>query len=113
MENIVKNDVHVAAVVLNYNSSSDCRKCVSYLDRQTYPNLSIILVDNASTEQEEADELNRLQQEYNVQVIFSQKIVDSLQEIILVCGQRLRTVQSGCLSSIQMWRYGIWIILPK
>ena len=73
MENIVKNDVHVAAVVLNYNSSSDCRKCVSYLDRQTYPNLSIILVDNASTEQEEADELNRLQQEYNVQVIFSQK----------------------------------------
>lgn len=73
MENGIKSDIHVAAVVLNYNSSSDCRKCVSYLSKQTYPNLSIILVDNASTKKGEVKELNRLRQEYNVKVVFSKK----------------------------------------
>lgn len=72
MENSTMNDIHVAAVVLNYNSSSDCRKCVSYLSRQIYPNLSIILVDNASTMRGEMEELNRLKQEHNLQLIFSE-----------------------------------------
>lgn len=71
MGNSLTNDIQVTAVILNYNSSADCQKCVSYLNKQTYPYLSIVIVDNASTKPEEAEVLNRLQQENNVQVIFS------------------------------------------
>lgn len=39
----------VIAVILNYNSSDDARRCLGFLKKQTYDNLGIILVDNAST----------------------------------------------------------------
>lgn len=38
----------VAVILLNYNSSTDCRKCVSYLKRQKGVELEIIIVDNCS-----------------------------------------------------------------
>lgn len=38
----------VAAILLNYNSADDCRKCVSFLKRQEEVNLEIVIVDNAS-----------------------------------------------------------------
>ena len=38
----------VAVIILNYNSSSDSRKCVSFLKRQKRVELEIIIVDNAS-----------------------------------------------------------------
>lgn len=38
----------VAVIVLNYNSSADCRKCVTDLKRQEGVELEIIIVDNCS-----------------------------------------------------------------
>ena len=42
----------VAVIVLNYNSSTDCRKCISDLKRQEGVSLEIIIVDNCSREDE-------------------------------------------------------------
>lgn len=38
----------VTAVILNYNSGTDCKKCIDFLQKQDYENLSILVVDNAS-----------------------------------------------------------------
>ena len=38
----------VAIIVLNYNSSADCRKCISHLKRQEGVEIEIIIVDNPS-----------------------------------------------------------------
>lgn len=43
----------VAAIILNYNSGDDTKKCISYLKRQDYENLDMIVVDNNSTELEQ------------------------------------------------------------
>ncbi|MGM9732957.1 MAG: glycosyltransferase family 2 protein, partial [Prevotella sp.] len=40
----------VAVIILNYNSSTDCRKCISDLKRQEGVALEIIIVDNCSRE---------------------------------------------------------------
>lgn len=40
----------IPVVILNYNSSSDCRKCVSFLKKQKGVDIEIILVDNCSKE---------------------------------------------------------------
>ena len=49
------------AIILNYNSSSDCRKCVADLQAQQDVDLDIIVVDNASRpeEREAAESLCR------------------------------------------------------
>lgn len=59
----------VTAVILNYNSSSDCRKCVSYLQKQTYHNLTTIIVDNASPDPKEQFELEKLSNEFGIELI--------------------------------------------
>ena len=61
----------VVAVILNYNSSEDCRKCVSFLKRQTYDNLSIIIVDNASPNPNERNTLEVLCRDYGIGFIQS------------------------------------------
>lgn len=38
----------IAIVILNYNSSTDCQKCVEFLKRQQDIELEIIIVDNCS-----------------------------------------------------------------
>lgn len=38
----------IPIILLNYNSSEDCRKCVEFLKRQTGVELEIIIVDNCS-----------------------------------------------------------------
>lgn len=38
----------VAVIILNYNTSTDCRKCVSFLKRQQGIEMEIIIVDNCS-----------------------------------------------------------------
>lgn len=38
--------MRVPVILLNYNSASDCRKCVSFLKRQQGVELEIIIVDN-------------------------------------------------------------------
>ena len=39
----------IAIIILNYNSSADCRKCISYLKQQVGIEQEIIIVDNSST----------------------------------------------------------------
>lgn len=51
-----------AAIILNYNSSSDCRKCVGFLKKQQGVELEIIVVDNAS-QAEDADAVKKLCEE--------------------------------------------------
>ncbi|MDI6767801.1 MAG: glycosyltransferase, partial [Bacteroidota bacterium] len=38
----------MTAVILNYNGYEDTAKCVRSLQKSTYPNLSLVLVDNGS-----------------------------------------------------------------
>lgn len=51
----------VAVIILNYNSSDDCRKCVSFLKRQEGVELEIILVDNCSPDRDKVETLSREQ----------------------------------------------------
>lgn len=63
----------VTAVILNYNSSADCEKCVRFLKNQDYENLSIIVVDNASTNMDERSLLQKMCLDGNVRLIFNSK----------------------------------------
>ena len=38
----------IAVVILNYNSSDDCRKCIGFLQRQEGIDTEIVVVDNCS-----------------------------------------------------------------
>ena len=35
----------IAVIILNYNSSDDCRKCISYLKRQEHIETEPVVVD--------------------------------------------------------------------
>ena len=61
----------VSAIILNYNSSSDCKKCIGFLKKQDYESLSLIVVDNASPKTEEREILQKLCEENSVQLIFN------------------------------------------
>lgn len=61
----------VSAVLLNYNSSKDCEKCIGYLKKQDYENLDIIIVDNASDNKEEELQLKKIAKEQKIEVIFN------------------------------------------
>lgn len=41
----------IPVILLNYNSTDDCHKCISYLQKQTGVDLEIIVVDNCSAEE--------------------------------------------------------------
>ena len=43
----------IGVIVLNYNSSADCDKCIKYLKEQEEVELDIIVVDNASRTEEQ------------------------------------------------------------
>lgn len=51
----------IAVIILNYNSSDDCRKCVSFLKRQEGVELELVLVDNCSPDGEKVEALSREQ----------------------------------------------------
>lgn len=51
----------VAVIILNYNSSDDCRKCVSFLKRQEEVELELVLVDNCSLDRDKVETLCREQ----------------------------------------------------
>lgn len=55
--------MQLAVILLNYNSSKDCKKCISFLEKQEDVELEIILVDNASKTEElgELEELGKLE----------------------------------------------------
>lgn len=42
----------IATIILNYNSSADCRKCIGYLKAQQNIEQEIIVVDNCSRDEE-------------------------------------------------------------
>lgn len=42
----------IAVIILNYNSSADCRKCIGFLKKQAGIELEIIVVDNRSNDEE-------------------------------------------------------------
>ena len=50
----------IAVILLNYNSSSDCKKCISFLEKQKGVDLEIVIVDNASKPEDQA-ELRKLE----------------------------------------------------
>ena len=62
----------VPVIILNYNSSADCRKCVTYLKRQEGTELEIILVDNCSRE-EDAEAVRQLAEEESCTFIPAQE----------------------------------------
>lgn len=41
----------IPVILLNYNSTDDCRKCISFLQKQTGVDLEIIVVDNCSVDE--------------------------------------------------------------
>ena len=47
----------IPVILLNYNSTSDCRKCVGFLKQQEGVETEIIIVDNASADAAEAEKL--------------------------------------------------------
>lgn len=61
----------VTAVVLNYNSSRDCEKCVRFLKQQDYENISIIIVDNASSNPNEEEALHRICDDSSIRLLFN------------------------------------------
>ena len=40
----------VVIIVLNWNGAEDTLRCIESLERQTYPNVRLLVVDNGSTE---------------------------------------------------------------
>ena len=52
--------MQIAVILLNYNSSSDCKKCLSFLQKQDGVELDVIIVDNASRN-EDKEELRKLE----------------------------------------------------
>lgn len=53
--------METAVIILNYNSSDDCRKCVSFLKRQEGVELELVLVDNCSLDGDKVAALCREQ----------------------------------------------------
>lgn len=49
----------IPVILLNYNSSSDCKKCISFLKRQQGVELEIVVVDNCSR-QNDVEQLQQL-----------------------------------------------------
>ena len=54
----------IPIILLNYNSSKDCRKCVGFLKRQQDVELEIIIVDNCSQD-DDREQIKLLCREYD------------------------------------------------
>ena len=63
----------VTAIVLNYNSAEDSEKCINFLKKQNYDNLSIVLVDNCSTNNNENEKLKQIEEKYKIKYIKNSK----------------------------------------
>ncbi len=50
----------IAVIILNYNSSADCRKCIGFLKRQEGVEAEIVVVDNCSPHQGEQEIIKQL-----------------------------------------------------
>lgn len=63
----------IVAVILNYNSTKDTKKCISYLQKQNYNEFNIVVVDNNSPDYEQLKELKAFCREQGVEIILSDK----------------------------------------
>ncbi|MCR5737750.1 MAG: glycosyltransferase family 2 protein [Eubacterium sp.] len=63
----------VSAIILNYNSSKDCEKCISFLQKQDYEDFEIILVDNNSSDEKEEERLQSLCEKTDVGLIVNRE----------------------------------------
>jgi GT2 family glycosyltransferase len=63
--------IKIVAVILNYNSSKDCEKCIKYLVQQDYENLQILVVDNNSTYKDEINFLSKICNQYKAELVLS------------------------------------------
>lgn len=61
----------VTAVILNYNSSNDTKKCLEFLNNQDYKNFNIIVVDNASSAADEQIKLQKICEKFKVKLILN------------------------------------------
>lgn len=50
----------IPIIILNYNSSSDCRKCISFLKKQEGIELEFVVVDNCSPREGEQEAIRHL-----------------------------------------------------
>jgi hypothetical protein len=53
----------IAIIILNYNSSSDCRKCIGFLKKQEGIEMEIVVVDNCSPKEGESSAIRLLCEE--------------------------------------------------
>lgn len=73
VEQGMKTDQKIAAIILNYNSSEDVKKCLSFLEKQREIDLEMIVVDNASSNQGEQEKVAELCDNYNAVFIENKK----------------------------------------
>lgn len=59
----------VTAIILNYNSSTDTKKCIEFLIRQSYNNLDILIIDNNSSKESEVQNLQEIVKNKNIKLI--------------------------------------------
>ncbi len=62
---------NVTAVILNFNNSDDCKKCINFLKKQDYKYLNIVIVDNKSTMKDEVEKLEHIVEGQDVKLIFN------------------------------------------
>ncbi len=65
--------MEIPVILLNYNSSADCRKCVSFLQTQQGVEIEIIIVDNCSPREGEQFVLQQLCQEQGCTLIVAKE----------------------------------------
>ena len=61
----------IACIILNYNTSSDCQKCASFLLKQKDADLELIFVDNHSSNEDRGN-LHKYCLQYGLTFLFSQ-----------------------------------------
>ncbi len=65
--------MNIPVILLNYNSSSDCRKCISFLKRQEGVEVDIIVVDNCSPREGEQEAVQQFCQEQDCTFIVAEE----------------------------------------
>lgn len=68
-----RNRPRVAAVILNYNTSEDCRTCLACLKSQDYQDLQVVVVDNGSTLPGEAERLQGMCRDQGAALILNRE----------------------------------------
>ncbi len=76
------NNPLVSINLITYNSQKYLNDCLGSIFSQTYPNLEILIIDNASTD-ETPNYLKKMPKKPNLKIVFNKKTLDFLQVIIM------------------------------